>query len=224
MSYGACAVVGSGGTLRNAHHGREIDAHDAVIRFNLAPTGGEWLEAVGSRSTFRLFNGQSRSRHTLVRANTSHELLYCPFDKWLGKCILSAVSFRTSTTSTRVGVGASRPLPWLMVNPVLIWQAAQLQHAHGGRHVRMVSTGLLGVVLALAMCETVSLYGFGNQSAAAALATGVSASTCGHYWECSRNQSRYFGGKAGYHDWKAQWRVVQHFVDAGAVRFVGNSL
>uniref|UniRef100_A0A7S0IZG9 Uncharacterized protein n=1 Tax=Calcidiscus leptoporus TaxID=127549 RepID=A0A7S0IZG9_9EUKA len=205
MSYGACAVVGSGGTLRNAHHGREIDAHDAVIRFNLAPTGGEWLEAVGSRSTFRLFNGQSRSRHTLVRANTSHELLYCPFDKWLGKCILSAVSFRTSTTSTRVG-------------------AAQLQHAHGGRHVRMVSTGLLGVVLALAMCETVSLYGFGNQSAAAALATGVSASTCGHYWECSRNQSRYFGGKAGYHDWKAQWRVVQHFVDAGAVRFVGNSL
>ena len=89
-----------------------------------------------------------------------------------------------------------------MVNPVFSLQTAEQQWAHGGRHGRMASTGLLGVAMAAAMCERVTLFGFGNDSDA-----GTSAA-CGHYWECSRNQSRYFGGKSGYHDWHAQWRVL----------------
>ena len=51
-------------------------------------------------------------------------------------------------------------------------------------------------------------YGFGNGS------DTTSAGVCGHYWECSRNhskyrnQSKYFRGKGGYHDWQAHWRVL----------------
>ena len=57
------------------------------------------------------------------------------------------------------------------------------------------------------------LFGFGNDSDA-----GTSAA-CGHYWECSRNQSRYFGGKSGYHDWHAQWRVLSDWVATGVVSY-----
>ena len=73
----------------------------------------------------------------------------------------------------------------------------------------MASTGLLGVALAAAACDHVTLFGFGNDSDAG------TAATCAHYWECSRNQSRYFGGKAGYHDWHAQWRVLSDWVAEG---------
>ena len=40
--YGSCAVVGSSGRLVGAGHGTAIDDHDAVIRFNQAPTEGGW--------------------------------------------------------------------------------------------------------------------------------------------------------------------------------------
>eukprot|EP00958_Prasinococcus_capsulatus_P004320 scaffold401_cov399-Prasinococcus_capsulatus_cf.AAC.4 len=33
-----CALVGNGGGLLLQKHGREIDAHEAVIRINMAPT------------------------------------------------------------------------------------------------------------------------------------------------------------------------------------------
>ena len=52
------------------------------------------------------------------------------------------------------------------------------------------------------------------------------AGVCGHYWECNhnnskyRNQSKYFRGKGGYHDWQAHWRVLQHWVDRGIIHFV----
>ena len=84
----------------------------------------------------------------------------------------------------------------------------------------MISTGLLGVAMAIAVCERVTVFGFGNGS------DPESAGVCGHYWECSRNhtkyrnQSKYFRGKGGYHDWTAQWRVLQDWVSRGLVGFV----
>ena len=52
-----CAVVSSSGALAASHHGAEIDAHDAVFRFNSAPTAG-FQEQVGSKTTFRILNSQ----------------------------------------------------------------------------------------------------------------------------------------------------------------------
>ena len=37
LNHGSCAVVGNSGILRLREDGREIDAHDAVIRVNHAP-------------------------------------------------------------------------------------------------------------------------------------------------------------------------------------------
>lgn len=50
-----CAVVGSSGVLTNKGLGPEIDRHDIVIRFNLAPILG-YESDVGSRTDIRMIN------------------------------------------------------------------------------------------------------------------------------------------------------------------------
>ena len=54
MVYGTCAVVGSSGLLFYYQNGAAIDAHEAVIRFNAAPTKA-FEEFVGAKTTVRQF-------------------------------------------------------------------------------------------------------------------------------------------------------------------------
>ncbi|XP_073660110.1 beta-galactoside alpha-2,6-sialyltransferase 1 isoform X3 [Tursiops truncatus] len=55
--WGRCAVVSSAGSLKSSQLGREIDDHDAVLRFNGAPTAN-FQQDVGTRTTIRLMNSQ----------------------------------------------------------------------------------------------------------------------------------------------------------------------
>eukprot|EP00899_Mesostigma_viride_P024105 jgi/Mesvir1/487/Mv11359-RA.1 len=54
--YDTCAVVGNSGILTKFALGREIDAHDLVIRFNVAPTDESVEKFVGKRTHLRLLN------------------------------------------------------------------------------------------------------------------------------------------------------------------------
>ena len=73
-----------------------------------------------------------------------------------------------------------------------------------------------GMGMALNNCGRVSLYGFGNASEAKARNGSEHALACGHYWDCSRHQGKYFAGKQGYHDWNAQWRVMNSWFEQAA--------
>uniref|UniRef100_T1JFY6 beta-galactoside alpha-(2,6)-sialyltransferase n=1 Tax=Strigamia maritima TaxID=126957 RepID=T1JFY6_STRMM len=59
--YNSCAIVSSSGSLYKSNLGREIDSHDAVLRFNNAPV--ETFESdVGSKTTHRIINSQVISK------------------------------------------------------------------------------------------------------------------------------------------------------------------
>ena len=53
--FDTCAVIGSSGTVKRRELGEEIDAHDAVFRFNEAPTEG-YQRWVGNKTTVRIQN------------------------------------------------------------------------------------------------------------------------------------------------------------------------
>ncbi|XP_035659691.1 beta-galactoside alpha-2,6-sialyltransferase 1-like [Branchiostoma floridae] len=55
VSYNSCAIVSSSHALMVHKYGGEIDAHDAILRFNCAPTD-KFEEFVGSRTDMRLIN------------------------------------------------------------------------------------------------------------------------------------------------------------------------
>ncbi|CAH1274354.1 ST6GAL1 [Branchiostoma lanceolatum] len=55
VHFNSCAVVSSSHALRLHTYGREIDSHDAVLRFNCAPTH-TFEQFVGKRTDIRLIN------------------------------------------------------------------------------------------------------------------------------------------------------------------------
>ncbi|KAK1902835.1 Beta-galactoside alpha-26-sialyltransferase 2, partial [Dissostichus eleginoides] len=56
-AFKTCAVVTSAGAILRSGLGREIDNHDAVLRFNAAPTEG-YERDVGNKTTIRIINSQ----------------------------------------------------------------------------------------------------------------------------------------------------------------------
>ncbi|KAI8492702.1 beta-galactoside alpha-2,6-sialyltransferase [Branchiostoma belcheri] len=55
VHYNSCAVVSSSHAMKFHNYGRDIDAHDAVVRFNCAPTKN-YVTHVGRRTDIRLIN------------------------------------------------------------------------------------------------------------------------------------------------------------------------
>ena len=67
--YSSCAVVGSAGFLRLQRIGSEIDAHDFVIRANIAPVTG-FENIVGSKTSMRVLNSEAIG--TILREKACH--------------------------------------------------------------------------------------------------------------------------------------------------------
>ena len=72
------------------------------------------------------------------------------------------------------------------------------------------SAGLMGVALAAKLCDSVRLYGFGNDS------HPNSSNACRHYYDCKFSQRRYFSGVMGFHNWHHQWRVLSAWIERAA--------
>lgn len=142
-SLGRCAVVGNSGALLEAQRGDEIDAHDAVVRFNAAPTR-RFEKHVGTKTTVRMQNVDNLGWHE-------------PQDKALIFTGRSENDFRKYVAHRRrkpnINQRIFHPEFWCHV-----WDWVE-------RRKTKPSTGLAGVVLALRLCDhPVTVYGFSHNS------------------------------------------------------------
>ncbi|XP_039202088.1 beta-galactoside alpha-2,6-sialyltransferase 1-like isoform X2 [Crotalus tigris] len=127
-----CAVVSSAGSMLGSGLGNEIDSHDAVLRFNGAPTAG-YEHDVGTKTTLRLVNSQWYKSPDYP--------LFEPF--------------RTLRTKR----------PWQLfhlLHPRLQWELWELVQEGADELVQRnpPSSGLLGTVLMMSLCELVHVYEF----------------------------------------------------------------
>eukprot|EP00899_Mesostigma_viride_P027525 jgi/Mesvir1/7958/Mv11871-RA.4 len=141
MRFGSCAVVGSAGILVTQPFGAEIDAHDAVIRFNIAPVTG-FERFVGSRTTIRLVN----RKHIGFREGTN--------DRFVLQHVTNDESFQAYQR-----VVAKQPpdqRTTYMVDQAFYGLVVT-------KDMLQPTNGYFGLRLALLLCERVSIYGFVRQ-------------------------------------------------------------
>ena len=134
-NFSRCAVIGSSGILLKYEHGKEIDKHDMVLRFNSARTKG-FEKHVGAKTTHRLTNSrnfgfrENKSEHVLVHLRTPGAM----------KALIQRLNHKNK--SVLYGL-----------NPA--W------YAYMDSNLKFLSTsGLNGIIMALHRCQHVRLYGF----------------------------------------------------------------
>jgi len=133
--YRTCAVVGSSGLLLFHQQGAAIDAHQAVVRFNAAPTAG-FEEFVGTKTTVRFVNRlhfgfQEKTTETVLQQVTTEEALQ------------QFLTLKKEMPAQR----------FFMVAP-------SFHKLVVSQLVKPPTNGLYGVVFALQRCQQISLFGF----------------------------------------------------------------
>ncbi|XP_065294727.1 beta-galactoside alpha-2,6-sialyltransferase 2-like [Dermacentor albipictus] len=162
--FNSCALVSSAGSMLGSKLGPEIDGHEAVLRFNDAPTAG--FEAdVGARTTARLLNSQVLARPefdffnsalyrnvTLVAWDPSRDRQ--PLDKWVEHPefdLFPAYWLRREVLPDE---------PFYLLHPDSVWEAWHfLDNENPGPVLRNPpSSGFLGLLLLLKQCRHVDAY------------------------------------------------------------------
>ncbi|XP_073678898.1 alpha-2,8-sialyltransferase 8F-like [Garra rufa] len=157
---GRCAVVGSGGILKNSSCGREIDSADFVIRFNLAYINDS---DVGLKTDLITINPtQIQREYKNMEKNPD------PFVERVsvyGNASLAIPAF-AYTFCTGLAIKALRVLhpvrpqqPVVFFSPEYLRTLNRFWKRRGLKEVRL-SSGFALISTALELCESVHVYGF----------------------------------------------------------------
>ncbi|XP_070538912.1 beta-galactoside alpha-2,6-sialyltransferase 2-like isoform X2 [Ptychodera flava] len=165
LHFNTCAVVFSSSSLKYTALGKEIDNHDAVLRFNDAPTAG-FERDVGSKTTIRLINSnafqklsQQNYRHfknvTLViwRSGPLNDSMYTWYSEKPGINLFSKyIAWKTLFPDQDV----------VLLHPLTLWRELDtlVYFTEGRVRCRPPSSGFTGAVLMLRICEKIDIYGY----------------------------------------------------------------
>jgi len=175
---GTCSVVSSSGVLRLHQHGHLIDAADAVMRFNLAPVWAH-ISHVGSRDDVRFVNEKVMNmwNHFQHTEMIQRETIYS------ASCTLCGIA---SSKSVNADMYADDVLDVAHMYPDVRFFASDLKLEYILHRVLQqlygfdwsnagVTTGAVGMAVALAVCDKVNAYGMAQSA--------NSVMTTYHYWE-----------------------------------------
>ncbi|XP_057956510.1 beta-1,6-galactosyltransferase GALT29A isoform X2 [Malania oleifera] len=174
--YSSCAVVGNSGILLKNEHGDLIDSHEVVIRLNNARIQG-FKSNVGSKTSISFVN--SNILHFCARRegcfchpygkNVSMVMYICQPAHFVDYLVCnSSHKAPLLVTDPRFDVLCSRIVKYYslkrfteeMGKPLEEWSSA-----HDGTMFHY-SSGMQAVMLALGICNRVSIFGFGKSASA----------------------------------------------------------
>mmetsp|Transcript_10771 Transcript_10771/g.24604 ORF Transcript_10771/g.24604 Transcript_10771/m.24604 type:complete len:349 (+) Transcript_10771:134-1180(+) len=157
-SAGRCAVVSNSGVMLSHQHGAEIDAADLIFRFNDAEIGGNLSAAVGSRDDVRFLNNmflRNMSRF-LAKGTSGESTLYVfqrfkPHDEFMYFQDMMEVQKKHRDLHMLLGSDTVE-----LLGKDIMQSAYGSNFSSGG----IFTTGWMGVLIAMSMCDEVRAYGF----------------------------------------------------------------
>ncbi|XP_004551343.1 beta-galactoside alpha-2,6-sialyltransferase 2 [Maylandia zebra] len=163
-SFKTCAVVTSAGAILRSRLGKEIDAHDAVLRFNAAPTEG-YERDVGNKTTIRIINSQilANPRHRFNTSSIYKNITLVAWDP--APYAVNLHKWYTSPDYNLFGPYMEhRKLhpdqPFYILHPSYVWQLWDVIQGNTEEDIQPnpPSSGFIGILLMMALCEQVHVY------------------------------------------------------------------
>ncbi|XVE79271.1 hypothetical protein DITRI_Ditri14bG0044400 [Diplodiscus trichospermus] len=172
--YKSCAVVGNSGILLNSDHGELIDGHEVVIRLNNAGTD-MFQKSVGSKTSISFVN--SNILHRCARkegcfchpygGNVPMVMYMCQPVHFMDYLVCnSSHKAPLLITDPRFDLLCARIVKYYSVKRFVEETGKPLSEwgsTHDGSMFHY-SSGLQAVMLALGICEKVSIFGFGKSN------------------------------------------------------------
>ncbi|XP_041857490.1 beta-galactoside alpha-2,6-sialyltransferase 2 [Melanotaenia boesemani] len=163
-SFKTCAVVTSAGAILRSGLGKEIDTHDAVLRFNAAPTEG-YERDVGNKTTIRIINSQ-------ILANPKHRFNTSSIYK-----NVTLVAWDPAPYAVNLHKWFANPdynlfgpymehrklhpdQPFYILHPSYVWRLWDVIQGNTQENIQPnpPSSGFIGILLMMALCEQVHVY------------------------------------------------------------------
>ncbi|XP_022058409.2 beta-galactoside alpha-2,6-sialyltransferase 2 [Acanthochromis polyacanthus] len=163
-SFKTCAVVTSAGAILRSGLGREIDAHDAVLRFNAAPTEG-YERDVGNKTTIRIINSQilANPRHQFNTSSIYKNVTLVAWDP--APYTINLNKWYASPDYNLFGPYVEhRKLhpdqPFYILHPSYVWRLWDVIQSNTQENIQPnpPSSGFIGILLMMALCEQVHVY------------------------------------------------------------------